>query len=105
MVPKGLPQPTANIFDLEKQFATACKDKKCVLSGISGSVNASELPTSTLYAQFQAASALVPCNENAISVFIPRTLLNSYSNPHDRYSVAVIYSDTSSKHHIKKWLK
>ena len=104
-VPKGLPQPTDNIKKLETQFANSCKNTKCKISGISGNVNASKIPSSTLYAQYQAANSLVPCGEESVSVFVPQTLLPASYNSHDRHSVAVIYTDKSSKYQLKNWLK
>lgn len=57
--------------------------------------------------QIQAARALVPCAEDTVSLFIPNypILRNDTSNPHDEYSVAVIYSDAKSKQDIIHWLK
>ena len=113
-VPDESPQPTRSVFSLDKQFqdaATFCPEdeKSCkLLSGISGNVNASQIPTSTVYAQFQAAKALVPCDTDddfILSVFIPKTLSTSSFNPNDINSVAVVYTDPSSLEAIKKWLE
>ena len=104
-VPNGLSQPSQNIHNLEEQFENQCKEKECTLSGLSPNINASNILFNSVYAQFQAASALVPCDEKPVSVFIPKTLIKSNSNPHDRYSVAVVYTEKSSTYAIKKWLK
>ena len=92
-MPKDAPQPSSDISDLEGNV------------GISPKINASAIGTTTVYSQFQAASALVPCDQDPLSIFIPKTLLNNGSNPHDRFSVAVIYTDKSSRTDIEHWLK
>ena len=96
-VPKDAPQPRTkqprkNNFNEEEV-------------GISANLNASAIYYSSWYAQFQAAIALVPCDEEPVSVFIPWSLINAGSNPHDNFSVAVIYTDKSSTTNIKHWLK
>ena len=98
-MPKDAPQPAKDINDFNDIDDVEEK------AGLSPKISASEIGTTTLYAQFQAASALVPCDEEPISVFIPKTLLSDGSNPHDKYSVAVIYTDETSATNLKDWLK
>ena len=93
-VPEYAPQPSIDLNDL----VNFPKGRV----GTSSKVNVTTA-SSTVYAQFQAALALVPCNEEPISVFIPANLKKDSSNPHDRYSVAVIYTDKSSTYEIKDW--
>ena len=93
-VPDNAPQPIINLNDLE--------DLPKGRVGISTKLNVTAA-SSTVYAQFQAAIALVPCDQEPISVFIPANLKIDSSNPHDRYSVAVIYSDKPSTYEIKDW--
>ena len=92
-VPKDAPQPSTNINNSQEKV------------GISARIKPSAIPSDTVYAQFQAASALVPCDEEPVSIFIPKTLLKNSSNPHGIFSVAVIYTDKSSTMDLKYWLK
>ena len=98
-VPKDEPQPAKSLNDFNDIDDVEEK------AGLSPKINASAIGTTTLYAQFQAARALVPCDEEPISVFIPKTLLSDGSNPHDKFSVAVIYTDEASTTNLKHWLK
>ena len=80
-VPKDVSQPGTDTSDLDGKV------------GILPKINVSAIETTSVYNQFQAASALVPCDQEPVSIFIPRTLSKSYPNPHDRFSVAAIYTD------------
>ena len=92
-VPKDTPQPSTDINNFQGK------------AGVSPKIKPSAIPSDTVYAQFQAASALVPCDEDPVSIFIPKTLLKNSSNPHGTFSVAVIYTDKSSTMNLKYWLK
>ena len=92
-VPKDVPQPGTDTSDLDGKV------------GILPKINVSAIETTSVYNQFQAASALVPCDQEPLSIFIPGTLVSNGSNPHGRFSVAVIYTDKPSIQNIKHWLK
>ena len=93
-VPEGFPPPTIDLKDLEKFPENR--------AGISIDIN-SIITSEVISAQLQAALSLLPCNQKPISIFLPSTLKKKSSNPHDKYSVAVIYSDVSRENDIKLW--
>ena len=57
------------------------------------------------YAQYQAARALVPCDETPIGVFIPSTQVGSQNSPVDKHSVAITYSTAPVTDELKQWLE
>ena len=93
-------KPSANSIQPSNDINGDVDGKAGFLSGVN-----TDASSNVVYAQIQAARALVPCDENAVSVFTPINLRRNSSNPHDLHSVAVIYTDKASTHNIKAWLK
>ena len=104
-VPNDLPPPSEDVNDLKGQFKDTCNDGKCALNGISANLDASKFESQGEYAQYQAARALVPCDETPIGVFIPSSQSDGQSSPVDRHSVAITYSAAPISDEQKKWLE
>ena len=104
-VPNDLPPPSEDVNDLKGQFKDTCNDGKCALNGISANLDASKFESQGEYAQYQAARALVPCEETPIGVFIPSTQAESQNSPVDKHSVAITYSTAPVTEELKQWLK
>ena len=104
-VPKNFPPPSEDVNNLKGQFRNACKDGTCTLNGVSANLDPSIFESQGEYAQYQAARALVPCDETPIGVFIPSTQVESQNSPVDKHSVAITYSTAPVTDDLKQWLK
>ena len=104
-VPENFPPPSEDVNNLKGQFKNACKDGTCTLNGVSANLDPSIFESQGEYAQYQAARALVPCDETPIGVFIPSTQAESQNSPVDKHSVAITYSTAPVTEELKQWLK
>ena len=104
-MPDDVPPPSNDVNQLKGQFKDNCKNGKCSLNGISANLDPSKFESQGEYAQYQAARALVPCDETPIGVFIPSTQVESQNSPVDKHSVAITYSAVDNTDEQKKWLE